>query len=136
MKTKDRITKEEMFIKIAEIISSRSTCERLNVGSIITDSDMLNILSMGYNGNYTGGPNRCDRTEPSNCGCTHSEINSIAKADNTIKRKILFTTHSPCEACSKLIINSGFSKVFYRTDYRLLDSLNLLIKTGIEVQKI
>lgn len=125
-----------MFMRIAEVIASRSTCERLKVGVVITGPDLLNILAIGYNGNYAGGANTCDTIEEANCGCTHSEINAIAKVDNTIKDKILFSTTSPCKMCSKLIINSGFSKVYYRTEYRILEGIELLRKTGIETTKI
>jgi dCMP deaminase len=132
----NRITKEEMFMKIAEIVATRSTCKRLQVGSVITDSNLLHVLSIGYNGNYAGGPNTCDSDEIGNCGCVHSELNSIIKADNRIKDKILFVTESPCKNCSKLIINSGFSKVYYRHEYRLKDGIELLRQTGIEVYQL
>ena len=131
----DRITKKEMFMRIAEVIASRSTCSRLNVGVVITDPELHNILAIGYNGNYAGGPNKCDNEEVGNCGCLHSELNAIAKVDNTIKNKVLFSTNSPCKQCSKLIINSGFSKVYYRKEYRLNEGINLLKETNIEVVK-
>ncbi len=133
---KNRIPKEEMFMRMAEIISTRSTCKRLNVGAIITDSIMLNILAIGYNGNYSGGPNICDSETVGECGCIHSEINAIIKADNRIKDKILFVTDSPCIKCSKIIINSGFSKVYYRNEYRLKDGIKLLKSVGIKVIKL
>ena len=132
----NRITKAEMYMRIAEVVASRSTCERLKVGAVITDPELLNVLAIGYNGNYAGGPNTCDTKEAGNCGCLHSELNAIAKVDNTIKNKTLFTTNSPCKPCSKLIINSGFSKVYYRKEYRLDEGIKLLEKTGIEVNKI
>ena len=97
---------------------------------------VYHILSIGYNGNYAGGPNTCDSLNEGKCGCIHSELNAIAKADNRIKDKILFIAHSPCKACSKLIINSGFSKVYYRNEYRLAEGLELLQKVNIEVNKI
>lgn len=133
---KNRISKEEMFMKIAEIISLRSTCKRLQVGAVITDSSLFYVLSIGYNGNYAGGPNTCDSDEVSNCGCIHAELNSIIKADNRVKNKILFVTNSPCRKCAKLIINSGFSKVYYRHDYRLNDGIKLLKHSKIKIIKI
>jgi len=132
----NRISTQEMFMRMAEIVSLRSTCKRLHVGSIITDSKMLNVLSIGYNGNYSGGPNTCDSEEVGNCGCLHSEVNAIIKADNRMKDKVLFVTNLPCKNCAKLIINSGFSKVYYRNDYRLKDGAELLAKVKIEVIKI
>jgi len=132
----NRISKEEMFMKMAETAALRSTCKRLHVGAVITDSNLLHILSIGYNGNYSGGPNTCDSDEVGNCGCIHSELNAIVKADNRIKDKVLFVTNSPCFKCSKLLINSGFSKIFYLYDYRLNDGIKLLKSSGIVVNKL
>jgi dCMP deaminase len=132
----NRISTQEMFMRIAEIVSLRSTCKRLQVGAIITDSRMLNVLSIGYNGNYSGGPNECDSDEVGSCGCIHAEINSLIKADNRMKDKVLFVTNLPCKNCSKLIINSGFSTVYYRNEYRLKDGMKLLKKVGIKVFRI
>jgi len=132
----ERITKQEMFMRMAQIASTRSTCKRLQVGAVITDSKMLNVLAIGYNGNYAGGPNTCDTDEVGNCGCIHSELNAIIKADNRMKDKVLFVTDSPCLNCAKLIINSGFSRIYYRNKYRLTDGIDLLKKTKIKVFKI
>lgn len=134
--TNNRISKQEMFMRISEIISERSTCQRTRVGAVITDKELLNIIAIGYNGNYAGGPNVCDTEEPGKCGCLHAEINAIAKVDNTIKNKILFCTMTPCLMCSKLIVNSGFDKVYYRNEYRKTEGIELLTKSNIEVIKI
>ncbi len=125
-----------MFMRMAQIASTRSTCRRLQVGAVITDSKMLNVLAIGYNGNYSGGPNTCDTDEVGNCGCIHSELNAIIKADNRIKDKVLFVTDSPCRNCAKLIINSGFSRIYYRNEYRLTAGVDLLKKVKIKVFKI
>lgn len=131
--TKNRISKEEMFMQLTEIVATRSTCLRLSVGAIITDCKMSNILSIGYNGNYAGGPNTCDSLEEGFCGCTHAEINSLVKADNSVSDRIMFVTDSPCKACAKIIINSQIAKVYYRNEYRLTEGINLLKKVGIKV---
>lgn len=132
----NRISTQEMYMRMAEIVATRSTCKRLKVGSVITDPTMLSILSIGYNGNYSGGPNVCDSDEIGNCGCIHSEVNALIKADNKIKNKILFVTNLPCKSCAKLIINSGFFTVYYRNDYRLKEGKELLEKVKIKVVKI
>ena len=132
----NRITKEEMFMKMAEIIAMRSTCKRLQVGALIVDSSLLYILAIGYNGNYVGGPNICDSDEVGFCGCIHAESNALIKADNRVKDKILFLTNMPCKNCAKLIINSGFSKVYYRHKYRLTEGVELLKKSNIQVYQI
>lgn len=132
---KDRIKKEEFFMGVAELAAQRSTCKRLNVGAVITDYEMRNIISYGYNGNYAGGPNGCDTNEPGNCGCVHAEINALLKPGRS-GDEIFFITDSPCINCAKAIINSGIKKVYYKNEYRLKDGINLLKSVGIKVKKL
>lgn len=124
-----------MFMEIAFIVSKRSTCLRLQVGTVITDSEMLNILAIGYNGNYSGGPNVCDSDVPGSCGCVHSEINALIKP-NSARERIMFITDSPCEVCAKAIINSGIKKVHYKNEYRITKGLKLLRKANVGIVKM
>jgi len=130
-----RISKEEMCMQMAEVVSKRSTCERLHVGAIITDEHMTNIFAFGYNGNYAGGPNTCDSDQPGGCGCLHAEANALAKPCPVTER-VLFVTDSPCLMCSKLIINSGVKKVYFDREYRITDGLELLSSAGIKTIKV
>lgn len=129
-----RITKQKLMMNIAEEVAKRSTCERLQVGTVITDRTMKEIKAYGYNGNYSGGPNYCDRKGEGNCLCVHSEINALIKPGR-ISGEIMFVNYSPCISCSKAIINSGIKKVFYRNAYRDTSGLRLLKKAGIKVIK-
>lgn len=130
-----RISKEEMIVNIALQISERSTCSRLKVGSVITDESIERILSWGYNGNWKGGPNKCDSDTPGACGCVHSENNALIKCDYE-KGRVMFITHQPCASCAKLIVNSGIKKIYYRNNYRLQEGLNILFDAGVEINKI
>ncbi len=113
-------------------MATRSTCKRLNVGSVVTNGDFTRVLAIGYNGNARGLPNTCDRDEAGNCGCIHSEINALLKLDYTEPEKIMFITDSPCVACSKAIINAGIQHVYYLREYRVSTGLGLLRGAGIE----
>jgi dCMP deaminase len=104
------------------------------VGAIITDRTNSNILDIGYNGNYAGGPNTCDIDGAGICGCVHAEINALVK-NSSEPRGAIYVTDSPCMNCAKAIINSGIEKVYYRNDYRIADGLNLLKKV-LKVEKI
>ncbi len=132
--SKNRISKEEMYMRIAEAMAERSTCKRLQVGTVITDDKMWSIISMGYNGNYAGGPNGCDQEEVGNCGCLHSEMNALIKPG--VGGHTVFITHSPCKMCAKAIVNAGLKKLYYRLDYRKDDGIRLLKKVGVEVVKL
>lgn len=124
------------FIEVAEIFSKRSTCNRLSVGCVITNSEMTSILSIGYNGNAKGLNNCCDSDEPGNCGCIHSEVNALIKCDYSIKNKKMFVTHSPCKMCCKLIINAGISHVYYLNEYRDMSALQILHQSGVFVSSL
>ncbi|MCK5800982.1 MAG: hypothetical protein KAI47_27530, partial [Deltaproteobacteria bacterium] len=73
MKEKQRPTLPQIFGQFARLVATRSTCKRLNVGSVVTNGDFTRVLAIGYNGNARGLPNTCDRDEEGNCGCIHSE---------------------------------------------------------------
>jgi dCMP deaminase len=93
---------------------------------------------VGYNGNATGLPNDCDRSEPGNCGCLHSEENAVINCDAPrFIEKIVFVTHLPCVACAKRLINLGnVRQIYYSQEYRLRDSITLLESVGIRVQQL
>ena len=62
----ERPTFEQVYMDFAESIARRSTCRRLQVGTVITTTDFRKVLAVGYNGNASGLPNECDRDEPGN----------------------------------------------------------------------
>jgi dCMP deaminase len=93
------------------------------------------VLAIGYNGNASGLNNSCDRDEPGQCGCLHSEENAVINCDSprTVE-KIVFVTHLPCVQCAKRLINLGnVKKVYFETEYRLKDAIHVLTSVGIEV---
>ncbi len=124
-KPSDRISIQEMAMCWAEDCSYRSTCDRLSVGALIFSSDMRRVLGYGYNGNYSGGPNKCDSKEPGNCGCIHAEMNALISC-NREKGMVMFVTFAPCLNCAKCILNAGIEIVYYARDYRKSDGLKLL----------
>ena len=138
MTESSRPTFESIYLNLARSLADRSTCRRLNVGTVITSTDYRKVLAVGYNGNATGLNNDCDSDEPGNCGCLHSEENAVINCDSPRHvDKIVFVTHLPCVACAKRLINLGNVKqVFYGEDYRLRDSLEILMKVGISVDRL
>jgi dCMP deaminase len=134
----ERISFEEIYLKLAANLAERSTCVRLNVGTVITSTDFRKVLAVGYNGNASGLANRCDRDEVGNCGCLHSEENAVINCDSPRHiEKFAFVTHLPCAGCAKRLINLGnVKRVYYGHDYRNRDSLALFDTVGIEVQRL
>lgn len=129
---------ESVYMDFAKAIANRSSCIRLNVGTVITSTDFRKVLAVGYNGNAAGLKNGCDREEPGNCGCLHSEENAAINCDSPrYVEKYVFVTHLPCAACAKRLINIGnVKKVFFEEDYRKRESVALLKEVGIELFKI
>ncbi|MBW2726469.1 MAG: hypothetical protein JRE71_18980 [Deltaproteobacteria bacterium] len=138
MEAKNRPSFESIYLNLARTLAIRSTCSRLNVGTVITSTDYRKVLAVGYNGNATGLPNRCDRQEPGNCGCLHSEENAVINCDSPRQvEKVVFVTHLPCVPCAKRLINLGnVRQVYYGQDYRIRDSIELLESVGIMVKQL
>ncbi len=133
-----RPTFEEIYMDLAFSLARRSTCVRLNVGTVITSTDFRKVLALGYNGNATGLPNGCDRDEAGNCGCLHSEENAVINCDSPRHiEKLVFVTHMPCSACAKRLINLGqVKKIFYGYNYRTQTALDLFATVGIPVEQL
>jgi dCMP deaminase len=129
------------YLELAQNLSRRSTCCRLQVGCVITSPDFRRVYSVGYNGNYAGGPNECDRfgeEAVGNCGCLHAEENAIINCDvPRSSEKIVLNTHLPCVQCAKRLVNlGGVQSVLYLQDYRIRDSVDVLLKSGIACNQV
>ena len=120
-------------MRMAEELAKRSTCQRNQVGTVITNFELTQVLGIGYNGNARGFPNRCDGDLPGQCGCIHSETNALIKAGASLAGKVMFVTVAPCLMCAKLVVNTGVGRVYYRRPYRLMEGVELMRKAGIEV---
>ncbi|MSR22396.1 MAG: hypothetical protein EXR92_02455 [Gemmatimonadetes bacterium] len=121
----------EVYMRMAEELAKRSTCNRLAVGTVITDLSLENVVGIGYNGNARGFPNRCDAPTPGACGCIHSEMNALVKAPGILQNKVVFVTDSPCVMCAKLMVQAQVSHLYYRKAYRDPLGLDVLRGAGI-----
>jgi dCMP deaminase len=129
--------KDQFFIKLAEHISSASYCNKLKVGAVLVKDG--NIISFGYNGTPIGFDNTCELNGITKQEVLHAESNAItkcAKSTYSSEGATLYLTHSPCLECSKLIIQAGIIRIVYKHEYRLLDGVNLLNKSKVNVFKL
>ena len=128
---------DEVWMSMAETISLRSYDPRNRVGAVVVSEDNAQVLALGYNGNYSGGPNEPESLEPGQSGMIHAEINALLKLDyNNPKRKVMYLTLSPCRQCAKCIVNAGIDEVVYRNEYRDASGIEILNLSGIMVRKI
>ena len=137
-----RPTIHRYFMDIAQVVSTRSTCDRKHVGSVIVRDKT--ILSTGYNGSPAGLPH-CDDVghimEDGHCvATTHSEANAIiqaAKNGVSIDGASIYITAYPCWGCMKAIISSGIRKIYYMECYRPDKKVGAAAdKLGITLEKV
>jgi deoxycytidylate deaminase/thymidylate synthase ThyX len=123
---------DEYFMKIAEMVGSRGTCDRGRAGCVITRDKR--IICTGYVGSPKGlahcdeighemhtiihedghSTDHCIRT-------THAEQNAICQAAQfgmSLQGATLYCKMTPCYTCAKMIINSGISRVVCAFDYQ------------------
>ncbi len=137
---------DDYFVEILDIVKTRSTCLRRQVGAIIVRDNR--ILATGYNGAPAGiahcEDTGCLRQEmgiPSGkrqelCRGLHAEQNAIIQAalyGSGIKGSTLYCTNKPCITCAKMIINAGIIRVVYKEDYPDEFSDKFFKESGIKV---
>jgi dCMP deaminase len=126
---------DEIWMTFAKNMSRRSYDPRHQVGAVVVTEDNTQVLSVGYNGNHSGGPNEVESQEPGQSGMLHAEINALLKMDyNNPKRKTMYVTLSPCRMCAKAIINAGIDEVVYDEEYRDTSGVDLLRSSGVVVK--
>jgi len=131
----ERPSWDDIWISFAELISQRSINQKFKVGAVVVTSDNTQVLSIGYNGDYKGGPNIIESEEPGQSGLIHAEVNALIKMDyNNPKGKKMYVSLSPCIDCAKLILNSDIKEVIYKNEYRSCDEINLLRTNGVIVR--
>ena len=134
------------FMKIAEDVSTRSTCIRRQVGAVIVKDKR--ILTTGYNGVPSGishcNEENCLRTKlniPSGeraelCRGLHAEQNAIIQAAYhgiSVKDARIYITHKPCSICTKMLINSGIKDLIYRNPYPDTLADEMVLEAGIKI---
>lgn len=135
-----RISRHQMFMEMAYVVSKRSTCVRENVGAVVVSR--IRVESIGYNGAPAGEPHciqegiGCEIVHGSCRRCNHAEANALM-LDREANGDILYTTHSPCMDCVSLIIAHGsISKVYFCQQYKDTTPILRLGDIGIEVYRI
>jgi len=133
----------EYFMNISTVLAERSSCDRAYVGAVIVNGDNR-IIATGYNGSVGSKTPQCDDIghvmRDGHCIATlHAEINCIAycaREGIPLKGSKIYVTHFPCLNCTKALIQSGITKVFYLDDYRMDDyAVELFAMNHIETIK-
>jgi len=142
---------DEYFIKMAELVGSRSTCDRGHAGTIVVKDKRL--LATGH----SGSPVRlahCDEVghemhtvinedNKASQHCirtTHSETNAIANAARfgiAINGATMYSKMVPCYTCAKVVINAGIKRFVAIRDYhKSIKSKEIFKKAGVKLEII
>lgn len=115
-----KILKLKTYMKICRDLSALSHDTKYAVAAIAITDNFSEICGIGYNGDYSGGPNVRTNFDHGKSGFIHSEANlltHIGRPYELRKNLIIMCTHKPCTMCAKLIVNSGIKRVVYDEDY-------------------
>ena len=138
METAKQLRYDRAYLKMAKTWSELSHCSRKQVGAIIVKDGM--IISDGFNGTPSGFDNCCENDNgETHWYVLHAEANAIlkvAKSSHNCHGATLYLTLSPCQDCSKLVVQSGITKVVYMRRYKDESGLEFLSKAGIETVQI
>lgn len=112
------------FLRMAELVATRATCDRKHVGAVIVRNKR--VISTGYNGSPAGLPH-CDdaghllKEVDGRMSCIrtlHAESNALDDAGRNADGATIYCTVTPCYECAKRIINAGILDVVVAGHYQ------------------
>lgn len=134
-----RITRDELYLQMCEVMSQRGSCLRAKVACLITKENR--ILSGGYNGPPPGMDHCSDKNCDLNSSCkraVHAEVNAIAHAAKlgiSLNGSTLYCSFSPCPSCCLLILQAGIIRVVYKEKFRDGSGIPILEAGGVLVEQ-
>lgn len=135
----DRPSKDDYFLSMARVVSSRSTCVRRRVGCVLVDKHGQ-VMATGYNG-VASGMNHCiadpcqgsampSGTGLSSCRAIHAEMNALIQCRDTQAIDILYCTTAPCIDCVKVLMNTSCQRICFLDSYPHTESRKLWLDSG------
>ena len=122
----------DYFKNIVLTTSTRSACNRLQVGCILVKDNR--IIWQGYNVFLSGHPHKSIILNNHEIATIHAEQNAIidcAKRGVNCNHSTAYITHFPCLNCLKMLIQAGIEKIYYiydyKNDYENIEKLNISI---------
>ncbi len=122
MKRKDYLDWDQYFMGIARLSALRSKDPSTQVGACIVNAQKK-IIGIGYNGLPIGIDDDSfpwgkegdflNTKYPYVC---HAELNAILNSTKELTGATIYVTLFPCNECTKAIIQSGISKLYYISD--------------------
>lgn len=146
-----RASWDRYFMDLAQVVSSRGTCDRKKVGAALVRGKR--VVATGYNGALPGLPH-CDEVghdliqtlgpdgKPApNCVRTvHAEANAVSQAARygvALEGATAYVNTYPCWPCFRLLATAGIVRVVYSDAYRLDARVEEAARAlGIKVERI
>lgn len=127
---------DNLYMDIAIRVSQESKCPRKAVGCVIVPES--GMLSVGFNGHASTGPNQWEFKEEGDPEVIHAELNCLGKMLEqgvSAKGSTVYTTLICCLECAKLLVRAKVNRVVYLEEYRKTEGLEYLEKYKINVEK-
>lgn len=133
-----RLTRDEYFLSLANIVAARATCDRLWAGCVLVlDGE---IVATGYNGAPSGLP-ECDEVghlmvegDDGRLHCkrsVHGEQNALYQARKrypNLKGATAYINVTPCETCLTELLRCGVRRVICGSVYRNVERKEMTSK--------
>ena len=110
---------DDYFKNIVQVTSTRSPCERLQVGCLFVKNNR--IVSQGYNGFLPGAPHKSIIRNGHEQGTVHAEQNAVcdcARRGASCEGCTVYITHYPCVICTRIMLAAGIKEIKYIEDYK------------------
>ena len=136
-----RLSLDEYFLRMAELVALRTTCARRAVGCVLVNA-YNHVMATGYNGVAAGQPHCIEHHCPGAgwpsgqglhlCEAIHAEQNALLQCHDITTIDTCYCTASPCVHCIRLLLNTNCNRIVFRTAYPHLASEKLWRDSGRE----
>jgi dCMP deaminase len=139
-KAYERISWDEYFMNIANVVKTRSLDPKTQVGAVLVSLKDNRIISTGYNSVCAGLNDTLidwKNRDYIHTIIIHAEMNVILYAQSKFEDAILYSTLSPCKDCIKLLSATKIRKIIYNDEYKDIDNVKELCEFfKIELKKL
>ena len=128
MNKRQRPTKDQYFMAIADVVKLRSPDPRTQVGAVLVDRNDR-LVATGFNGTPVGfDDDQIDWLDRESVYpvTVHAEMNAILYSNSRYDGSKLYTTLSPCKECLKLVAAAGIKIIVFKDKYRDYDVVKVL----------
>jgi dCMP deaminase len=122
----NRPDRDLYFAAMASLVSMRGTCTRRRVGCVLVNSQN-HVIGTGYNGVASGqahcfdvpcpGANAPSGEDLDQCYALHAEQNALLQCRDVREISTCYTTLAMCVTCTKLLLNTGTTRIVFLESY-------------------